>query len=106
MEGARAAQSSTPAALRRPAIRPVPAAPHTAAAPRTALLTRPRPALARAAAYTELATLSSYDFLGKDGDKWVGWGGMPKSVKALYNRQGTKGLLYQGMDKTSDPKTK
>ena len=94
--------------MRPPSVPAAPplVSPPTAATPRTALLTRPRPALARAAAYTELATLSSYDFLGKDGDKWVGWGGMPKSVKALYNRGGTKGLLYQGMDKTSEPKAK
>jgi len=43
--------------------------------------------------YAELPNLSSFDFTGDDGDKLVGWGGMPKSVKALYNSKGSKGLF-------------
>merc|ERR1719453_2181091 len=43
--------------------------------------------------YAELPSLSSFDFTGDDGDKLVGWGGMPKSVKALYNAKGSKGLF-------------
>merc|ERR1719487_1539941 len=34
--------------------------------------------------YAEVAMLSSFDFTGDDGDKLIGWGFMPKSVKALY----------------------
>merc|ERR1719454_448279 len=34
--------------------------------------------------YTPLPKLSSYDFTGSDGDKWIGWGFMPNSVKSLY----------------------
>jgi len=29
--------------------------------------------------------LSSFNFLGDDGDKWIGWGFMPRSVKNLYD---------------------
>merc|ERR1719453_2460282 len=35
--------------------------------------------------YAEVAMLSSFDFLGDDGDKFIGWGFMPNSVKNLYN---------------------
>jgi len=38
-------------------------------------------------AYAEVMNLSSMDFLGDDGDKLVGWGFMPKSVKALYPKR-------------------
>merc|ERR1740138_1875975 len=38
--------------------------------------------------YAKVAMLSSFDFLGADGDKWIGWGAMPDSVKKLYNRNG------------------
>ena len=31
--------------------------------------------------------LSSYNFLGDDGDKFIGWGFMPNSVKKLYNNK-------------------
>merc|ERR1719409_331301 len=34
--------------------------------------------------YAEVAMLSSFDFLGDDGDKFIGWGFMPNSVKNLY----------------------
>jgi len=34
--------------------------------------------------YAEVAMLSSFDFTGDDGDKWIGWGFMPNSVKSLY----------------------
>merc|ERR1719409_2128496 len=37
--------------------------------------------------YAEVAMLSSFDFLGDDGDKLVGWGFMPNSVKALYPKR-------------------
>merc|ERR1711918_140963 len=37
--------------------------------------------------YAEVVSLSSFDFLGDDGDKLVGWGFMPKSVKALYPKR-------------------
>merc|ERR1719231_757660 len=43
--------------------------------------------------YAEPIMLSAVDFLGADGDKWIGWGAMPDSVKKLYNRNGRKGLL-------------
>jgi len=46
--------------------------------------------------YAKPLMLSSVDFLGADGDKWIGWGAMPDSVKALYNRKGRKGLLGGG----------
>jgi len=42
--------------------------------------------------YAKVMSLSSVDFTGDDGDKWIGWGFMPKSVKALYPK-GYKGLL-------------
>merc|ERR1719231_588118 len=45
--------------------------------------------------YAKPLMLSSLDFLGADGDKWIGWGAMPDSVKKLYNRKGRKGLLKQ-----------
>merc|ERR1719409_1774037 len=37
--------------------------------------------------YAEVSMLSSFDFLGDDGDKLVGWGFMPNSVKALYPKR-------------------
>lgn len=37
--------------------------------------------------YAEVMNLSSMDFLGDDGDKLVGWGFMPNSVKALYPKR-------------------
>ena len=40
------------------------------------------------AAYAAPIKLSQVDFLGDDGDKWIGWGAMPDSVKKLYNRKG------------------
>jgi len=43
--------------------------------------------------YAKPLMLSSQDFLGADGDKWIGWGFVPASVKKLYNRSGRKGLL-------------
>merc|ERR1711988_1615890 len=43
--------------------------------------------------YAKPLMLSSVNFLGDDGDKWIGWGFMPKSVKNLYNPNGKKGLL-------------
>lgn len=43
--------------------------------------------------YAEPLRLSAIDFLSDDGDKWIGWGAMPSSVKKLYNRNGKKGLL-------------
>lgn len=43
--------------------------------------------------YAKPLMLSRFDFTGDDGDKFVGWGGMPPSVKALYNPNGRKGLL-------------
>lgn len=51
--------------------------------------------LLRFAAYAKPILLSGVDFLGADGDKWIGWGAMPDSVKKLYNRKGRKGLLPQ-----------
>jgi hypothetical protein len=46
-----------------------------------------------AGTYAKPLMLSSQDFLGADGDKWIGWGFVPNSVKKLYNRGGRKGLL-------------
>merc|ERR1719197_2439509 len=43
--------------------------------------------------YAKPIMLSSINFLGDDGDDWVGWGFMPNSVKALYNPNGAKGLF-------------
>ncbi|KAL1511306.1 hypothetical protein AB1Y20_006111 [Prymnesium parvum] len=37
--------------------------------------------------YAEVMNLSSFNFLGDDGDKLVGWGFMPKSVKKLYPKR-------------------
>ena len=57
------------------------------------MLTSPSLPPSRPAAYAEPIMLSAVDFLGADGDKWIGWGAMPDSVKKLYNRNGRKGLL-------------
>lgn len=43
--------------------------------------------------YGKPLTLAGVDFLGDDGDKWIGWGFMPNSVKKIYNRKGAKGLF-------------
>jgi len=43
--------------------------------------------------YAKPLMLSSVNFLGDDGDSWIGWGFMPNSVKKLYNPNGKKGLL-------------
>merc|ERR1719252_334122 len=43
--------------------------------------------------YAKPLMLSSVNFLGDDGDSWIGWGFMPQSVKKLYNPNGKKGLL-------------
>merc|ERR1719198_1660420 len=43
--------------------------------------------------YAKPLMLSSVNFLGDDGDAWIGWGFMPNSVKKLYNPNGKKGLL-------------
>ena len=43
--------------------------------------------------YAKPLMLSRIDFTGDDGDRFVGWGGMPPSVKALYNPKGRKGLF-------------
>jgi len=43
--------------------------------------------------YAKVAKLSSFNFLGDDGNDLIGWGFMPNSVKALYNANGYKGLL-------------
>ena len=40
--------------------------------------------------YAKPLMLSSVDFLGDDGDAWIGWGFMPDSVKKLYNRKSTR----------------
>jgi hypothetical protein len=44
------------------------------------------------AAYAKVLKLSEVDFTGDDSDSFIGWGFMPKSVKALYNTN-KKGLL-------------
>jgi len=44
--------------------------------------------------YAKPLLLSSIDFTGDEGDAWVGWGFMPKSVKALYPK-GYKGGFYK-----------
>merc|ERR1719198_2575471 len=43
--------------------------------------------------YGKPATLSSVDFTSDDGDAWIGWGFMPKSVKDTLYPKGYKGLL-------------
>merc|ERR1719261_489015 len=43
--------------------------------------------------YAKPIKLSSVNFLGDDGDAWIGWGFMPQSVKKMYNPNGKKGLL-------------
>jgi hypothetical protein len=43
--------------------------------------------------YAKPLMLSRIDFTSDDGDRFVGWGGMPQSVKNLYNPNGRKGLL-------------
>merc|ERR1719313_2609746 len=35
--------------------------------------------------YAKPLMLSSVNFLGDEGDSWIGWGFMPNSVKNLYN---------------------
>merc|ERR1719247_2324969 len=42
--------------------------------------------------YAKVVSLSSVDFTSDQGDAWIGWGFMPKSVKALYPK-GYKGLF-------------
>merc|ERR1719310_1662571 len=42
--------------------------------------------------YAKVLKLSEVDFLGEDGNSFIGWGFMPDSVKALYNTN-KKGLL-------------
>merc|ERR1719201_1150375 len=43
--------------------------------------------------YGKPLMLSAVDFTSDDGDAWIGWGFMPKSVKALLYPKGYKGLL-------------
>ena len=43
--------------------------------------------------YAEVAKLSEYNFLGADGDKFIGWGFMPNSVKALYTNGKGRGPM-------------
>merc|ERR1719454_2847744 len=42
--------------------------------------------------YAKVVSLSSVDFTSDEGDAWIGWGFMPKSVKALYPK-GYKGMF-------------
>jgi len=37
--------------------------------------------------------LSAVDFTSDDGDAWIGWGFMPKSVKDTLYPKGYKGML-------------
>merc|ERR1719454_1560577 len=43
--------------------------------------------------YGKPLTLSAVDFTSDEGDAWIGWGFMPKSVKASLYPKGYKGLL-------------
>merc|ERR1719201_1643728 len=43
--------------------------------------------------YGKPLMLSAVDFTSDDGDAWIGWGFMPKSVKASLYPKGYKGLL-------------
>jgi len=43
--------------------------------------------------YGKPLTLSAVDFTSDDGDAWIGWGFMPKSVKDTLYPKGYKGLL-------------
>merc|ERR1719460_3125174 len=45
-----------------------------------------------AGTYANVVSLSSVDFTSDQGDSWIGWGFMPKSVKALYPK-GYKGMF-------------
>ena len=45
------------------------------------------------AAYGRPLTLSSVDFTSDASDAWIGWGFMPKSVKASLYPKGYKGML-------------
>ena len=54
--------------------------------------------------YAEVAMLSSYNFLGKDGDKFIGWGAMPNSVKALYTNGRGRGPMLSKSGGSAAPK--
>merc|ERR1719217_1168645 len=43
--------------------------------------------------YGKPLKLSSVDFTSDEGDAWIGWGFMPKSVKNTLYPKGYKGLL-------------
>merc|ERR1719460_1707814 len=43
--------------------------------------------------YGKPLMLSSIDFTSDDGDAWIGWGFMPKSVKASLYPKGYKGMF-------------
>merc|ERR1719199_667651 len=43
--------------------------------------------------YGKPLTLSAVDFTSDEGDAWIGWGFMPKSVKDTLYPKGYKGLL-------------
>ena len=49
--------------------------------------------------------LSSFDFTGDDGDKLIGWGFMPDSVKALYTGSSSR-TVNKGRKNRSAPKKK
>ena len=49
-------------------------------------------AVSACAAYGKPLMLSAVDFTTTAGDKFIGWGFVPASVKALYPK-GKKGLL-------------
>ena len=64
-----------------------------AAPSRPLALTLVRCARACRAAYGKPLTLSAVDFTSDEGDAWIGWGFMPKSVKDTLYPKGYKGLL-------------
>ena len=57
------------------------------------MLTRAPLASPRCAAYGKPLTLSAVDFTSDEGDAWIGWGFMPKSVKDSLYPKGNKGMF-------------
>jgi hypothetical protein len=45
------------------------------------------------AAYGKPVKLSAVDFTSDEGDAWIGWGFMPKSVKNTLYPKGYKGMF-------------
>ena len=53
----------------------------------------PRPLCHSLAAYGAPVRLSAVDFTSDEGDAWIGWGFIPKSVKDSLYPKGYKGML-------------